>query len=381
MKKLMFVLSQNQTFSHITNRPTTPKDVIMVFMIGMVLLMGCNSTPRTITTPIITNQQSVENIQYPKSTQLLQEIEPAAPTISPTTTSSPFSPTLLPKMLTPTMHAGVKFIFTVGDCASKGIPGLACSGVYTNAEWEPVVQDIEGYEMVLVPAGCFTMGNETGFSKEQPVHEICVEKPFWIDRYETSVFQFSQFLTAMNVSEDDYGGWLSPWKSGTDELWDQLTHQDRPIESTTIFGAQAYCEWRETRLPTEAEWEYAARGPDSWIYPWGNDFDPEKVVRIYDRTPEVGSKPQGASWVGALDMSSSLHEWTSTIFMPYPYDADDGREIPLEEDGFSERVLRGGSWYHSDGIHDNLTATGRLAVQPQFAFWPFGIRCTKSIEP
>ena len=153
------------------------------------------------------------------------------------------------------------------------------------------------------------------------------------------------------------------------------------MESTTIFGADAYCSWRGARLPKEAEWEFAARGPDSLLYPWGNKFDPEKVVRIHKETPDVGSKPLGVSWVGAMDMSSSLHEWTSTIFKPYPYNPDDGRETPLEEDALSERVLRGGSWYHADGIKDNLTTTGRLVVQPQFAFWPFGFRCAKSIGP
>ena len=154
----------------------------------------------------------------------------------------------------------------------------------------------------------------------------------------------------------------------------------RPVESVTIIGASAYCDWRGSRLPTEAEWEYAARGPDGLLYPWGNEFDPDNVVRIYDLTPEAGSKPQGASWVGALDMSSSLHEWTSTIFKPFPYNSEDGREVPLAEDSSSERVLRGGSWYHVDGMKDNLTATGRLRVSPNYGYWPFGVRCVRDID-
>jgi formylglycine-generating enzyme required for sulfatase activity len=133
-------------------------------------------------------------------------------------------------------------------------------------------------------------------------------------------------------------------------------------------------------IVAEAEWEFAARGPDGWLYPWGNDFDPENVIRIYEENAEAGSKPSGASWVGALDMSSSLHEWVHSIYLPYPYDPLDGREIPLEIDNKSERVLRGGSWYHVDGIVDNLTATARINVPPWYTTWPFGFRCAISID-
>ena len=88
-------------------------------------------------------------------------------------------------------------------------------------------------------------------------------------------------------------------------------HGKRPLQSVTRNGADAYCAWRAARLPTEAEWEYAARGPDSLLYPWGNEFIADNVLRVHERArlPNVGSKPQGASWVGALDLSGSLFEW------------------------------------------------------------------------
>jgi iron(II)-dependent oxidoreductase len=280
------------------------------------------------------------------------------------------------------------------DCQAAELPELACTGVLANQDWVPIIHEFDGHKMVLVPAGCFQMGRDEGKFYEQPAHEICFEEPFWIDQTETIVDEFALFLTERKVIEDDFAGLLSPWRAGTQELTPlfQLSRQDRawvpkngysgrPMESVTALGATKYCQWRGARLPTEAEWEYAARGPDGLQYPWGNEFDPDYVVRIYDLTPKAGSKPQGASWVGALDMSSSLHEWTSSIFKPYPYAPDDGREKPLAEDPISERVLRGGSWYHADGMHDNLTTTGRLRVSPNYAYWPFGVRCVRDFNP
>ena len=156
---------------------------------------------------------------------------------------------------------------------------------------------------------------------------------------------------------------------------------NRPLESVIWTGAAEYCAWRDARLPGEAEWEYAARGPDGLLYPWGNEFVAANVVRIQRKTPEVGSKPQGASWVGALDLSSSLFEWTSSIYQPYPYDAADGREAGLDVDSASERVLRGGSWYHPDGMYDDVSATARFRALPQVAAWSYGFRCARSLDP
>jgi iron(II)-dependent oxidoreductase len=245
--------------------------------------------------------------------------------------------------------------------------------------------------MVLVPTGCFEMGNEIGFRGEQPVHEICFEQPFWIDRTEVTVAQFARFLNGQDEPVDDYAGWLDPWSvtqpppvqlDRQEGVWAPLPGQaNRALESVTWAGAAEYCAWRAARLPGEAEWEYAARGPDGLLYPWGDEFVADNVVRIIDQVPEVGSKPQGASWVGALDMSSGLFEWVSSIYTIYPYDATDGREANLEADSASERVLRGGSWYHGEGMHDDVSTTARFRALPHAAVWPFGFRCARSLQP
>jgi iron(II)-dependent oxidoreductase len=274
-------------------------------------------------------------------------------------------------------------------CMQANIPENACLGVSRNADWEPLIREIRGVEMVLVPAGCFPMGNSMGVEKEQPVHLVCIPAPFWMDLTEVTVAQYTDFMNASRSQPDDILVWTNA--SGQDFI--QVVQEGarwvpapgdatRPLEAVPYAKAVEYCIWRGARLLTEAEWEFAARGPEGWLYPWGNDFDPEKVVRTYDKVPPAGSKPQGASWVGALDQSSSLYEWVSTIFRPYPYDPLDGREAGLAQDDTSPRVLRGGAWYHTDTMYDNVTATGRISLPPWYVSWPMGIRCARSlVEP
>ena len=122
---------------------------------------------------------------------------------------------------------------------------------------------------------------------------------------------------------------------------------NRPIETIRQNEAEAFCAKRGARLPTETEWEYAARGPDDLIYPWGNTWDASKAVysgNSDNQTADVGSKPGGASWVGALDMSGNVWQWTSSLYKPYPYNETDGRE---DQTVIGTRVARGGSWYNN----------------------------------
>jgi formylglycine-generating enzyme required for sulfatase activity/CubicO group peptidase (beta-lactamase class C family) len=262
---------------------------------------------------------------------------------------------------------------------------LAEEGVSTNAEWTPVIQEFDGVEMVLVPAGCFMMGSteeeiDTAFevcrnasavcekygpdwfSGEAPRHEICFSEPFWIDRYEVTNAQFSLF-----------GGQANEKSHWTDD--------NRPRESVNWFEADAFCDLRGVRLPTEAEWEYAARGPDSLIYPWGNDFVADNVVYAANangQTAEVGSKPGGASWVGALDMSGNVEEWVNSLLWPYPYDATDGRETNPET---TPRAKRNGSWSNWDlGSEDTsfLRAAYRSGMDSIWGNYSLGFRCARS---
>jgi iron(II)-dependent oxidoreductase len=232
------------------------------------------------------------------------------------------------------------------------------------------------------------MGNEDGYPHEAPQHKICIQTPFWIDLTEVTNAQYAAFLNASPEGLDPYPEWIRLGEEAQPEILLINEHwaakagfQNDPVHGVNWLGASAYCEWKGGRLPTESEWEFAARGPDGLIYPWGNELIEENVVRIIQlvpdfKIPKVGSKPAGASWVGAHDMSSSLFEWVYNLYHPYPYNPN--LEISIQEDHTSERVLRSGSWYHNlpgGFIEDNFTTTARIRSIPTTAHWSYGFRC------
>jgi formylglycine-generating enzyme required for sulfatase activity len=241
--------------------------------------------------------------------------------------------------------------------------------VIRNAQWTPRLQIFENVEMVLVPAGCFEMGNDSqayywkGNNNVKGVLDggkQCFDRPFWIDKYEVTNAQFASF--------NGVAATLGYFSSG------QL-----PRENITWFEARDYCQLRGARLPREAEWEYAARGPDGLAYPWGNDFIPDNVVSYQNsnnETADVESKPGGQSWVMALGMSGNVWEWTATVYRDYPYVAGDSRE----EDSNSNsvfRTMRGGSFFNLGGF---LRASNRGRNVPDNHAQYVGFRCARDYE-
>ena len=234
---------------------------------------------------------------------------------------------------------------------------LSQQGVDNNADWTPYEQEFNGLTMVLVPAGCFNMGSTEGGTNEQPVHLFCFEQPFWISKYEVTNGEFGS-----------RGCYYYTFSTETDE----------PRICVSWFEAQEFCQSREARLPTEAEWEYAARGVDGLVYPWGNEFVADYVVyegttALGDRrTVSVNSYPEGASWVGAMHMSGNVWEWVSSLYLDYPYDG-------LHEDNADEhssRVIRGGSY--TSPVWD-LRAIDRNWEPPRFDdSTTSGFRCARS---
>ncbi len=247
---------------------------------------------------------------------------------------------------------------------------LACMGVVNN-DWEPYRRiDIYGVDMVLVPIGCFNMGSNEGGPEEQPVHPQCFDVAFWIDRTEVTRAMYTECMA------------MAPDKCTRTEPNNFSISDSQPINNVTWFQAKAYCEWRGARLPTEREWEYAARGPEALTYPWkGSDLGDNPVYFHNSEgvSWDVGSKPSGVSWVGALDMSGNILEWVSTIGdqvrFPYPYKFYDGREN--NNDNTSSRVVRGGS-YTQDQAH--LRTTYRFQYAPNTSIAFLGFRCARSIE-
>lgn len=185
-------------------------------------------------------------------------------------------------------------------------------------------------------------------ASEQPAHDVVLTRGFWIDRYEVTNRSFGQFVAAGGY--DDI------------ELWSEdglawLQHQDDPLPIAcgeedpshpraciSWYEAEAYAAWRGGRLPTEAEWEYAARGPDSLIFPWGNSWDPT-LANIVDSegTAAVGSYPDGRSWIGAEDMSGNVMEWVADWWSVDYYQTAVGLDPPGPDMG-SRKVEKGGWW-------------------------------------
>jgi formylglycine-generating enzyme required for sulfatase activity len=156
--------------------------------------------------------------------------------------------------------------------------------------------------------------------------------------------------------------------------------QNRPRESVSWFEAAAFCASRGGRLPSEAEWEYAAKGPDDLPFPWGSTFDSLLVIDGQDpegSTADVGTRPDGGSWVGALDMSGNVWEWTGSIYHSYPYDPNDGRE-DTEPSNQDRPVVRGGSWISAQ---EKLTTTYRERSLPTYRDNLIGFRCVLDLLP
>lgn len=207
---------------------------------------------------------------------------------------------------------------------------IASTPVGSNRDWTPIEKEFDGVMMVLVPVGCFMMGG-TANSTEQPIHEQCLTDPFWIDKYEVRQADFLRLGGVKSIAST-YSG------------------NDLPVDNIRWDEARNFCELRGGSLPTEAQWEYAARGADNLLYPWGNDFLGSYVVyrnNSDNRALAVGTRPAGASWVGAMDMSGNLWEWVLSEYRSYPYDENDGRN---NRDKLGGRVLRGGSW--NNGLTD-----------------------------
>jgi formylglycine-generating enzyme required for sulfatase activity len=221
-------------------------------------------------------------------------------------------------------------------------------------------------EMVAVAGGEFLMGSDAPDSNadERPSARIMVSD-FLIDRVEVTNRRYRTCAEAGACSPP-----LGP-------AYGDATKLDHPVSLVSWRQARAYCRWAGKRLPTEAEWEKAARGTDGRRYPWGEVFEPARLNAGYSRgAVAVGSFSDGASPYGALDMAGNVWEWTSSLYRPYPYDGADGREDP---EARGARVNRGGSWYY-DATY--VRAAYRATADHQYRrVADLGFRCARTGAP
>ncbi|MGQ0662153.1 MAG: formylglycine-generating enzyme family protein, partial [Pseudomonadota bacterium] len=241
-------------------------------------------------------------------------------------------------------------------------------------------------DMVPIPAGPFLMGANDGPADQRPADVVEVEA-FAIDPIPVTNHRFAEFLSAVGPVDaagrdrfdvDDPDARIH--RLGARFLADP-GYGDHPVVEATWFGARDYCRRRGARLPSEAEWEKAARGAAGRTYPWGEappDRSRAQFGAGYNATAPAGAHPAGATPEGVLDMAGNVHQWVSSLYRPYPYRSDDGRENP---DAPGERVTRGGA--HDSGAGDLSSAwRGRgTSRSPERGHHNIGFRCARSLGP
>ncbi len=217
--------------------------------------------------------------------------------------------------------------------------------------------------MIAIPAGQFTMGSDHEI--ERPPHLVFVEA-FEIDKFKVTNEQFERFVWETGyVTKAEKAG-DTPWR-----YWaNKNDTANRPVVKVSWNDAKAFCEWAGKRLPSEAEWEKAARGTDARTYPWGNEWEPENIAGGWNAP--VGSNPAAASPYGVMDMAGHVGEWTSDWFQPYP--GYPGGDSAAQYFGEKYRVIRGGGWSSSQEL---LRTTHRSASSETVANDDVGFRCAR----
>jgi formylglycine-generating enzyme required for sulfatase activity len=264
-----------------------------------------------------------------------------------------------------------------------------------------ITREQDNMVMVLIPAGIFLMGSEeddvNAGGDEKPQHEVALSS-FYLDKYEVSVGQYALYLNelgaysrACNQSDcalpRETAGFRSYLIAETQEdgtlLFSAMAgFANYPVNFVSWYGANNYCQYWGARLPTEAEWEYAARGTDGRTYPWGN-FEPDTLRAIfnsesYENVKPVDALPDGASPFGIFAMAGSMWEWTADWYTP-DYYSNSPAENPTGPEG-TERVMRGGGWPNNN-LADRLRSANRSASAPDLMSASIGFRCARTLTP
>jgi serine/threonine-protein kinase len=218
----------------------------------------------------------------------------------------------------------------------------------------------------------------TAYGSEEPVHTVALDG-YWIDHTEITNAHYRKCV--------EVGECATPMTCQRGEpTFEDMSKKDHPVVCVDWYAAQAYCAWAGGRLPTEAEWEYAAKGPEGGIFPWGDDFDGERLNycdvncplygvedKEYDdgyvKTAPVGSYENGVSWCGALEMAGNVREWVHDWGDQYFFGP---LSNPTGPDTGEFKVIRGGDWHE---LASWARTSARPGAEPHFSSDYLGFRC------
>lgn len=255
----------------------------------------------------------------------------------------------------------------------------------------------DGVALVHIPAGTFLMGSGKSEKNERPERKVQLSA-YWIDQTELTASRFARFAEATQhrtTAEAEKWAWVwddslnkgkGGWRREKDVSWrnpsgkgsDWKAMPEQPVSQVSWTDADAYCRWAGRRLPTEAEWERAARGDDGRKYAWGNERDPKRANLHggedgFPGVAPVGRFPQGASPFGVLDMAGNVWEWVTDWYHPQAYKTMAAKDPKGPAKG-TRRVVRGAAW---GSPIDWATTTNRYDRLPPYRNNKIGFRCAQ----
>jgi formylglycine-generating enzyme required for sulfatase activity len=230
------------------------------------------------------------------------------------------------------------------------------------------ITDAKGVQMVLVPEDEFTMGSEND-DDERPVHTV------YLDDFYVDIFEVTNSLYKACVAVDACD------KPKDTSKYDNSQYAKHPVVFVDWNMAQAYCEWRRAKLPTESQWEKAARGTDARIYPWGTSIDTTfaNYLNSIKDTSDVGSYENGRSVYGVYDLAGNVWEWVADRYdADYYYTLSAIAINPPGPTSGNARVIRGGSWNDDDNA---VRSSNRAGLNFTASGHDLGFRCAMDVTP
>jgi formylglycine-generating enzyme required for sulfatase activity len=310
--------------------------------------------------------QATSNAVAQKTLHVVQTLT-AAPTLTPTITQTSSKTPTITSSPTPTVPTSTPSL----------TPSITPIPIFGSIQVSP----IDNMVLHFIPGGYFWMGSGTTMTGNYgPVHQVSLD-PYWIDETEVTNFMYDLCVKANACQPPS-----SLNVTGRNNYYGDPKYNDFPVANVTWIDAVDYCTWAGRSLPTEAQWEKAARGEkDQRVYPWGNEFNQNWVNSgqvlhgTSYGTTKVGSFPDGKSRYGALDMSGNVSEWVLDWFDPHYYNYSPSLNPTGPDSPTASHVMRGGSWYANS--QNLVRVTYRTNAGEDFYIETLGFRCVLPTSP